>query len=124
MVTPEYMDDYSLSQEEPVVQRKKIIRRRVSQERKARKALIRLIVIFALVAGMIVYYFTQVNTLGYQITQVGNDLNDMQQNIKESQEKVADLNSWEHIEAIASKRLGMIYPENKDVVKIKVGSNN
>ncbi|MCQ2560332.1 MAG: hypothetical protein MJ157_06495 [Clostridia bacterium] len=118
MVAPEYMDDYSLPQEDLVVRRKVI--RRVSQEHKARKALVRLILIFALLAGFMTYYTVQVITIGYQITQIENDLGNMQQSLKEMQEKVANLNSLENIEYIAIKKLGMFYPESKDIVKIKV----
>ncbi len=122
MVAPEYMDDYSLPQEELVVRRKVI--RRVSQEHKARKALIRLILIFALLAGLMTYYTVQVITIGYQITQMENDLDNMQQSLKEMQEEVANLNSLENIEYIAMEKLGMFYPENKDIVKIKVHAGN
>ncbi len=66
----------------------------------------------------IAYYYAQVAAVGYQISQLQNELANLQAEQEYLESQANQLLSLQRIEAIATTKLGMVKPNPKEVVLV------
>ncbi|HOV79791.1 MAG TPA: cell division protein FtsL [Bacillota bacterium] len=103
---------------------------RVTRPKKARRnrpvpaggrlALTGLVVVFFLVGIMITYYYSRVLTLGFQISQLEQELTVLRVENHNLDGEIQKLVSLDRVEAIAVHKLGMIKPAGNDVLYVAV----
>ncbi|SHK24329.1 septum formation initiator family protein [Desulforamulus aeronauticus] len=96
------------------------VAQRLSKRAVRRGRMLLISCIFALfMIGIIVsYYFAQVSTVGYQISQLQNQLNVLQAEQEYLETQANQLLSLQRIEAIATTKLGMVKPDPNEVVLV------
>lgn len=78
------------------------------------------LVLLAFITGIaICYLHAQIMTTGCQIVSLQKNLGDLDVQTRELSEQVAGLSSLQRIEQVATTRLGMVKPDNKNVVLVQ-----
>ncbi|OAT81815.1 cell division protein FtsL [Desulfotomaculum copahuensis] len=78
------------------------------------------LVLLAFLTGIAVCYLhAQIMTTGCQIVSLQKNLGDLNVETRELSEQVAGLSSLQRIEQVATTRLGMVKPDNKNVVLVQ-----
>lgn len=78
------------------------------------------LVLLAFITGIaICYLHAQIMTTGCQIVGLQKNLGDLNVETRELSEQVAGLSSLQRIEQVATTRLGMVKPDNKNVVLVE-----
>ncbi|AEF95184.1 Septum formation initiator [Desulfotomaculum nigrificans CO-1-SRB] len=95
-------------------------RRRLSRQTIVRGKLLLTGSIFTLfLTGVaIAYYFAQIANVGYQISRLQNELDELQAEHEYLESQTNQLMSLQRIEAIATTKLGMVKPNTKEVVLV------
>lgn len=86
--------------------------------RRGRVLLIGCIFALFMIGVTVAYYFAQVSTVGYQISQLQNQLNALQTEQEYLETQANQLLSLQRIEAIATTKLGMVKPDPNEVVLV------
>lgn len=84
-----------------------------------RLALIGLILLGFCTAIMVAFFYAQMLTTGYHIYRVEKDLAALNQETQDLNEHIARLSSLERVETVATTKLGMVKPDNHNVVLVK-----
>ncbi|ABO49207.1 cell division protein FtsL [Desulforamulus reducens MI-1] len=109
---------YAVSEEKLYEKRK--TRRELSKRALRRgKVLVTCCILAMFATGVaIAYYYSQVSTLGYQISQLQKDLSKLQAEQEYLESQANQLMSLQRIEAIATTKLGMVKPNSDEVVLV------
>jgi hypothetical protein len=67
---------------------------------------------------MIAFYFSQVLITGYKIYRLEKEIVTLQQETNQLSEGILRLTSLDYVEKIATTKLGMVTPDNKNVVLV------
>jgi cell division protein FtsB len=115
IVAQEKTGYYKLSEDKPRSAKKP---RGKSLSQKPRLALIGLVFVGFLTGVLITVYCSQVITLGYQITSLEKELALLRIENHYLDEEVHRMTSLEQIEAIAVGKLGMVRPDNNNILVV------
>lgn len=122
IVAQERYEHYSLPEEDRRTARRP---RRGPLPRKGQVMLTGLVCIIFCTGIMIAFYYTQVLITGYKIYRLEKELVTLQQETNQLNEGILRLTSLDYVEKIATKKLGMVSPDNKNVVLVNtdLGAN-
>jgi len=95
-------------------------RRRRFVQKSPVPALSGLVLVCFLVGVLITYYFSQVLTLGYQITKLEKELTLLRVENNSLDEEIHKLSSLERVEYLAVNKLGMVKPANNNIMVLAV----
>lgn len=115
IVAQERYEHYSLPEEDRRIARRP---RRGPLPRKGQVMLAGLVCIIFCTGIMIAFYYTQVLITGYKIYRLEKELAELQQETNQLNEGINRLTSLEYVEKVATTKLGMVRPDNKNVVLI------
>jgi cell division protein FtsL len=120
IVAQEKTGYYKLSEDAPPKKKSKV----KAAPKRPRLAIIGLVLAGLLTGVMITVYCSQVITLGYQITRLEKELALLRVENHNLAEEVQKMTSLERIENIAVGKLGMVKPDNKNVLVVTVDGIN
>lgn len=107
---------YSLPQESRQPVRRP---RRKKMPGSGRLALIGLVLLGFCTGIMVAFFYAQMLTTGYHIYRLEKDLAALNQETQDLNEHIARLSSLERVEMVATTKLGMVKPDNHNVVLVK-----
>ncbi|MEN6324907.1 MAG: cell division protein FtsL [Syntrophomonas sp.] len=102
--------------------RVKKVRRTVRKVDTRKSLIIKCSVCTFLVALSVVYLCIKSSTLGYQIVNLETDISKMETAQHQMEYQIAQKSSLQRIEAVATKELGMVKPENNSPFTVMVAS--
>lgn len=120
IVAQEKTGYYKLSEDAPPKKKSKV----KAAPKRPRLAIIGLVLAGFLTGVMITVYCSQVITLGYQITRLEKELALLRVENHDLAEEVHKMTSLERVEAIAVGKLGMVKPDNNNVLVVTVDGIN
>lgn len=120
IVAQEKTGYYKLSEDAPPKKKSKV----KAAPKRPRLAIIGLVLAGFLTGVMITVYCSQVITLGYQITRLEKELALLRVENHNLAEEVQNMTSLERVEAIAVGKLGMVKPDNKNVLVVTMDGIN
>jgi cell division protein FtsL len=120
IVAQEKTGYYKLSEDAPPKKKSKV----KAAPKRPRLAIIGLVLAGFLTGVMITVYCSQVITLGYQITRLEKELALLRVENHNLAEEVQKMTSLERVEAIAVGKLGMVKPDNKNILVVTVDGIN
>ena len=115
IVAQERYEHYSLPEEDRRTAR---LPRRSPLTRKGQFFLTGLVCIIFCTGIMIAFYYSQVLITGYKIYRLEKEIVSLQQETNQLSEGIQRLTSLEYVEKIATTKLGMVMPDNKNVVLV------
>ncbi|MTI81414.1 MAG: hypothetical protein FH758_11120 [Firmicutes bacterium] len=125
--------DYNLPQESPPEQLSKVTeksqRKNLGRAQARQKIKLTLMVLCCFAMGIIVaYYYAQIAIMGHKVDTLQNRLAELRLESHSLDQKVTQIASLKHIEAIATSELGMVKPGSRKVMLVatetKVPKNN
>jgi cell division protein FtsB len=120
VVAQERYNHYSLPEEEVRVNRRP---RRSHLPLKGKVALIGLVFLTFCTGMLIAFYYSQVLITGYKTYTLGQQLATLRQETVSLEQEVDRLESLDRVEYVATNKLKMVQPGNKDVVVVKADFN-
>ncbi len=120
IVAQEKTGYYKLSEDAPPKKKSKF----KAAPKRPRLAIIGLVLAGFLTGVMITVYCSQVITLGYQITRLEKELALLRVENHNLSEEVQKMTSLERVEAIAVGKLGMVKPDNNNILVVTVDGIN
>lgn len=116
VVAQERYQHYSLPEEQISHRRQPQLKR---LPRKKQYILAGLVTLTFITGIVVAFYYAQVLVTGYKISRLNKELTSLQQETNLLSEEVSKLTSLETVEAVATKKLGMVKPDSSHVVKVK-----
>lgn len=90
-----------------------------SLPRHERLAMTGLVLLIFILGISVVFFYAQIVNVGYQVSKIKKEINDLDIQTRDMNEDVARFSSLERVEEVATTKLGMIKPDTNQTILVK-----